>query len=164
MANLRRTPGAFFTFVVFSFFATLTMSSVFRTIAAVSRTLAEALAPAALFILMLIIYTGFAIPTGYMVPWFRWLNYLNPVAYAFESLMINGFHGRVFGCSDFVPGGDGYGGVGGLERSCRSTGNVPGSAFVDGDRYINESYAYYAEHKWRCVCHSPPLGFRWFLC
>jgi ATP-binding cassette subfamily G (WHITE) protein 2 (PDR) len=50
MANLRRTPGAFFTFVIFSFFATLTMSSVFRTIAAVCR-LAEALA-AASFILM----------------------------------------------------------------------------------------------------------------
>jgi ATP-binding cassette subfamily G (WHITE) protein 2 (PDR) len=24
-----------------------------------------------------------------MHPWFRWINYLDPVAYAFESLMIN---------------------------------------------------------------------------
>ena len=86
---------------------------------------------------------------------------MNPVAYAFESLMINEFHGREFGCSDFVPSGDGYGGVGGLERSCRSTGNVPGSAFVDGDRYINESFAYYAQHKWRCAraSLSPPSPF-----
>jgi ATP-binding cassette subfamily G (WHITE) protein 2 (PDR) len=83
---------------------------------------------------------------------------LNPIAYAFESLMINEFRGREFRCSDFVPSGSGYvdeGGVGGLERSCRSTGSVPGSAFVDGDRYINENFAYYAEHKWRC--EPPPL-------
>jgi ABC-type multidrug transport system permease subunit len=47
------------------------------------------MAPSAVFILALVIYTGFAIPVGDMHPWFRWLNYLDPVAYAFEALMIN---------------------------------------------------------------------------
>ena len=47
------------------------------------------MAPAAIFILALVIYTGFAIPTRQMHPWFRWINYLDPVAYAFESLMVN---------------------------------------------------------------------------
>jgi ATP-binding cassette subfamily G (WHITE) protein 2 (PDR) len=47
------------------------------------------MAPAAIFILALIIYTGFAIPTKDMHPWFRWINWLDPVAYAFEALMIN---------------------------------------------------------------------------
>jgi ABC-type multidrug transport system permease subunit len=47
------------------------------------------MAPAAIFILALIIYTGFAIPIIDMHPWFRWINYLDPVAYAFEALMIN---------------------------------------------------------------------------
>jgi ABC-type multidrug transport system permease subunit len=47
------------------------------------------MAPAAVFILALVIYTGFAIPTRDMHPWFRWLNYINPVGYAFEALMIN---------------------------------------------------------------------------
>ena len=159
MTNLRREPGAFFLFVLFSFFATLTMSSVFRTIAAVSRTLAQALAPAAIFILGLIIYTGFAIPTGYMKPWFRWLNYLNPVAYAFESLMINEFHNRDFACSGYVPSGAGYEGVGGLERTCGTTGALPGSDVVSGDRYINQSFHYYAPHKWRCVGVVLFIGF-----
>jgi len=47
------------------------------------------MAPAALIILALVIYTGFTIPTRDMHPWFRWINYLDPVAYAFEALMIN---------------------------------------------------------------------------
>ena len=49
----------------------------------------QALAPASIFSLALAIYTGFTIPIKDMPPWFRWLNYLNPVAYAFEALMIN---------------------------------------------------------------------------
>ena len=64
MTNLRRTPSAFFTYYLFSFVCALTMSMVFRTIGAVSKTLAQAMAPAAVFILSLVIYTGFAIPIG----------------------------------------------------------------------------------------------------
>ena len=47
------------------------------------------MAPAAIITLSLMIYTGFAIPTINMHPWFRWINYINPVAYGFEALMIN---------------------------------------------------------------------------
>lgn len=105
MTNLRRTPGHFFVFLLFTFTCTLTMSMYFRCIAALSRSLPEvktspaylyksvlifqALAPASLFSLALAIYTGFSIPIKDMAPWFRWLNHLNPVAYAFEALMIN---------------------------------------------------------------------------
>lgn len=49
----------------------------------------QAMAPASIFSLALVIYTGFTIPTKDMHPWFRWINYINPVGYAFESLMIN---------------------------------------------------------------------------
>jgi ATP-binding cassette subfamily G (WHITE) protein 2 (PDR) len=48
-----------------------------------------AMAPGAIFGLSLVMYTGFTIPIKDMHPWFRWINYLNPVAYAYESLMIN---------------------------------------------------------------------------
>lgn len=89
MTGLRRTPGAFFTFLLFSFVAVLNMSMFFRSIASMSRSLAQAMAPAAIFILALIIYTGFTIPIADMHPWFRWINYVDPVAYVFEALMIN---------------------------------------------------------------------------
>jgi ABC-type multidrug transport system permease subunit len=47
------------------------------------------MAPGAIFDLSLVMYSGFTIPIKDMHPWFRWINYLNPVAYAYESLMIN---------------------------------------------------------------------------
>lgn len=68
------------------------MSMVFRTIASASRTLSQALAPAALLILGLVIYTGFAIPVRNMLGWSRWLNYLDPIAYGFEALMVCAFY------------------------------------------------------------------------
>lgn len=80
MTNLRRTPGHFFVFFLFSTVTTFTMSNVFRWTAAISRSPSQAMVPSALFIIMLILYTGFTIPTRDMRPWFRWLNYLNPIA------------------------------------------------------------------------------------
>jgi ATP-binding cassette subfamily G (WHITE) protein 2 (PDR) len=41
MSNLRRTPGHFFVFFLFSFVCTLTMSMYFRSIASLSRTLSQ---------------------------------------------------------------------------------------------------------------------------
>ena len=79
MANLRREPGPVFFFLFVSFILTLTLSMLFRTIASVSRSLAQALAPAAIIILAIVIFTGFAIPVNYMLGWCRWINYIDPV-------------------------------------------------------------------------------------
>ncbi len=62
MSNLRREPGPFFFFFFVSFLATLTMSMFFRSLAALSRSLVQALTPAAGLILALVLYTGFALP------------------------------------------------------------------------------------------------------
>ncbi|KAL8290132.1 hypothetical protein RQP46_003071 [Phenoliferia psychrophenolica] len=149
MTNLRREPGPFFFFLLVTFFTTLTMSSIFRTIATASRTLQGALAPAAVFILGLITYTGFALPVSSMHGWSRWMNYLDPVAFAFEALMVNEFHGRTFPCSSFVPTGAGYENVTGTERSCSVVGSVAGSNVVSGDAYLSGSFEYFHSHKWR---------------
>ena len=50
LTNLRRTPDAFFIFYLFSFVCSLAMSMLFRSIGALSRTLARAMAPAAVLI------------------------------------------------------------------------------------------------------------------
>ena len=149
MTNLRRTPSAFFTFYLFSFTCVLAMSMFFRTIAATSRTLSQALAPAAILILALIIYTGFTVPIGNMHPWFRWINYIDPVAYAFESLMINEFHNRRFPCTTFVPAGPGYDSVAPDQHICSTVGAVAGSNYVEGDAYILQSFQYVRPHLWR---------------
>ncbi|EAS36064.3 pleiotropic drug resistance family protein [Coccidioides immitis RS] len=149
MVNLRRTPGHFFVFFLFSISTTLTMSNIFRTIGAISRTLAQALVPSSIFMLALVIYTGFTIPVRDMRPWFKWISYLNPIQYAFESLMINEFHDRRFPCAMFVPMGPSYANATGDSIICGATGARPGEDFVDGDTFLNITYGYYASHLWR---------------
>jgi ATP-binding cassette, subfamily G (WHITE), member 2, PDR len=148
MVNLRREPGAFFFFLFVSFLTTLTMSMLFRTIASVSRTLSQAMAPAAIIILAIVIFTGFAIPVDYMLGWCRWINWIDPVAYGFESLMINEFHGREFTCSSYVPS---YGNLNLRQQVCSAVGSRAGQDSVNGDVYINTAYQYYHSHKWRNV-------------
>ncbi|KAF2401005.1 pleiotropic drug resistance protein PDR [Trichodelitschia bisporula] len=149
MTNLRREPGAFFFFLLVSFTLTLTMSMFFRTLASVSRTLSQAMVPAAILILAIVIFTGFAIPTRYMLGWSRWINYLDPVAYGFESLLINEFHGRNFTCSTFVPTGPGYGSAAGLNHVCTAVGSKAGLSVVTGTDYIVSSFNYSPSNKWR---------------
>jgi ABC-type multidrug transport system permease subunit len=149
LTNLRRTPSAFFIFYLFSFVCLMAMSMLFRSIGALSKTLAGAMAPAAVFILALVIYTGFTVPIRDMHPWFRWINYVDPVAYAFESLIINEFSGQSFPCSSFVPTGPGYNDNFAASQVCAVVGGTPGSNQVDGDAFINTAFSYYRSHLWR---------------
>lgn len=151
MSHLRREPGNFFFFCLTSYLTTLAMSSIYRTLACLTRTPDQAMVPAALLSLGLMIYTGFTIPTDYMPGWSRWMNYINPLAYAFEALMANEFHGREFPCANLVPRGPGYDELPADSRICAVVGAVPGSSVVDGERYINQAYEYYNAHKWRNV-------------
>lgn len=151
MTNLNRHPGNFFFYLLISFTLTLVMSMLFRTIASVSRTLSQALAPAAILILGIVIYTGFALPIPYMRGWARWINYVDPVSYGFESLMINEFAGRNFTCdaTAFIPQGPAYANAQPFERVCSAVGSVAGSAVVQGTAFIESSYMYYPKNKWR---------------
>lgn len=149
MAHLRREPGPFFIFLLFSFSCTLVMSMLFRTVASVSRTISQALTPASLLILALVTTTGFVIPVVDMHPWFRWINYLNPIAYAFESLMINEFRNRVFECDQLLPSGPGYENVPLSSKICSVVGAVAGQSTVNGNDYLVKSFKYEPSHIWR---------------
>lgn len=59
LAGLRREPSQFFLFFLVSYASTFVMSAIFRTLAAVSRTVVQALALAAVLMLALILYTGY---------------------------------------------------------------------------------------------------------
>ncbi|WAO87350.1 Hypothetical protein NCS54_00465600 [Fusarium falciforme] len=151
MAHLRREAGNFFFFCLTSYLTTLVMSSLYRTLACLTRTSHQAMVPSALLSLGLMIYTGFTIPTDYMLGWSRWMNYINPLAYAFEALMANEFHNREFPCAQMVPRGGSYDDLPPESRICAVVGAEPGSNVVNGDRYINMSFDYSNAHKWRNV-------------
>ena len=151
MTNLRREPSAFFFFLLISFSTVLAMSMIFRTIASASRTLSQAMVPAAIIILALIIFTGFVIPLDYMLPWCRWINYIDPLAYSFEALMVNEFHNRNFTCTEFIPSAlvPGYDKVSAVNHVCSAVGAVAGSNIVDGDVYVGSSFRYLYGNRWR---------------
>ncbi|OQD89391.1 hypothetical protein PENANT_c002G07605 [Penicillium antarcticum] len=151
MANLRREAGPLFFFLFVAFLSTMVTSSLFRTIASVSRTMSQAMVPAALLVLGLIMYTGFTMPTMYMPGWSRWMAYVNPLSYAFESLMINEFYGRNFSCSVVIPSGPDYSTIGINNQACAEVGNKPGSTTIQGDVYIIDKFQYYLSNKWRNV-------------
>lgn len=151
MVNFRREPGRFFFYWLFCGLCTLCMSHMFRSLGAVSTSIAGAMTPATLILLAMIIFTGFVIPVPSMLGWSRWIQYINPVSYVFESLMVNEFHDREFLCASYVPTGGAYSSVASDEHVCSVVGAVTGKEYVNGTDYLRLSYEYYNSHKWRNI-------------
>lgn len=149
MVNFRRNAGRFFFYFLINVVATFTMSHLFRCVGSVTKSFTAAMVPAAMLLLILAIYTGFAVPETKMLGWSKWLWYINPLSYLFESLMVNEFHGVEFPCAQYIPSGPAYQNVTGTERVCASVGSVPGAATVLGDSFLKNNYNYMNKHKWR---------------
>ncbi|KUJ23287.1 uncharacterized protein LY89DRAFT_777066 [Mollisia scopiformis] len=149
MANLKREPAAFFVFELFTYTMVLIMASLFRLIAALTKHEAIATSIGGVFILPLVIYTGYIIPKPSMHPWFKWITYINPLSYAFEGLMANEFHDRLVPCSHMVPSGPAYPNISPQNQVCPVTGATPGSSVVSRDHYIDASFEYTYSHLWR---------------
>ena len=130
MVNFRRNAGRFFFYWLMCGWCTLVMSHLFRSIGAVSTSLAGAMTPATVLLLAMIIYTGFVIPTPNMLGWSRWINYINPVGYVFESLMVNEFHDREFECSTYIPSGGAYESISRENRACSAVGSTQEAALL----------------------------------
>ncbi|KAK8110269.1 ATPase [Apiospora kogelbergensis] len=144
-SGLRYEVGPFFIFLLFTFFSSLAMSTVFRTMAAVTKTVSQAMSLAGVLVLALVIYTGYVIAVPQMHPWFSWIRFINPIYYGFEALIANEFHNRKIPCSTTIPSigrqGDSW--------ICSVVGAEPGQDYVSGDAYIATNYSYYYSHLWR---------------
>ena len=146
LAGLQRTPAHFFIFFLFNFISTLLMSAFFRTIAAATKTISQALAFAGVAVLAIVIYTGFTLQRSFMHPWFKWISWINPIAYSFEALLVNEVHGQLYPCAaaSLVPS---YGT--GDHFQCAVAGAVAGQTKVSGDAWLETSYGYSYSHIWR---------------
>ncbi|KAK4178978.1 ATP-binding cassette transporter [Triangularia setosa] len=148
MTNLNRQPASFFFYLLVVFLTVLAMSGLFRFIGSLSRTEAQAMVPASVLLIALLVFAGFIVPIDYMLPWCRWINYLDPIAYAYEALMINEFASRIFPCAARIPD---YA-LSGLEHvACDAIGAIPGLDYVSGEDHIASAYRYLSGHKWRNV-------------
>ncbi|KAF9876534.1 ABC multidrug transporter [Colletotrichum karsti] len=149
MTNLRREdPGPFFFFLLLSFTITVSMSMIFRFLGSITKTIAQALAPSSIILLVLMLFSGFAIPQAYLHDWIGWLRWVNPVFYAQESLALNELVGRNFSCAQFVPSGPGYVSSA-SQRVCDIGGAAPGANFVSGEEHLRVVYDFYSSHRWR---------------
>lgn len=146
LSGLRRDAGPFFLYFLVSYLCTLVMSYIFRTMAAATKSVSQALTLSGISILAFAIYTGFNITVPEMHPWFSWIRWINPVYYAFEILVANEFHNRDFTCSDIVPP---YSPNIGDSWVCSVAGAIPGQYSVSGDAFISVNYEYYYSHVWR---------------
>ena len=148
LAGLNVRAGSFFLYFLITFVIMFVMSAVFRTLAAVTQTISQAMGFSGVMILALVVYTGFVLPVPSMHPWFEWIHYLNPIYYAFEVLVANEFHGRSFPCpqNQIVPF---YADMNGTNFVCSMSGGMAGEPFISGDRYMQLNFQYTYDHVWR---------------
>lgn len=159
MTGLGPTASQFFIFFLFVFTTTMAMSMVFRTIAAATKTLVQALAVSGFLVLTLVTYAGFVLPVPSMPPWFAWISYINPLAYAFGSLLVNQAHGALYHCANnLVPP---YPDLAGDTFICTIPGSVAGETHVSGDGWLEQTYGYSYSHLWRNL--GILLGFIFFF-
>ncbi|KAJ5578814.1 uncharacterized protein N7459_007778 [Penicillium hispanicum] len=151
LANLHRTAGHFFIFFLVAYISHLSLSMFFRFIAVLSPTVERAGLPVGIFLTTLVIYTGWYIPPPQMQAWLKWFRYLNPMYYAFESLMVNEVGSTTYECSpsDLVPRGSAFTDL--AYQACAIPGSVPGSRFVEGASYLQKYYDFDNSHLWRNV-------------
>lgn len=146
LAGLRAQPGNFFLYFLITYMATFTVTGLFRSIAALSSSISQAMTYCGVLLLAVGVYTGFIIPTQYMGDWFAWIRHINPVFYSFEILVANEFHGRDFDCSVFVPN---YANMTGDTFVCSTQGAVAGELTVRGDAFIEAAFGYTFNNVWR---------------
>ncbi|GAA6016702.1 hypothetical protein JCM11491_000212 [Sporobolomyces phaffii] len=155
LAGLQPSASQFFVFLLFTFITNLSMLAFFRMLAAINRREANATMMAGLGVLIVAIYTGYAIPRPSMKVWFRWLSYAQPIPFGFEAILTNEFRTLNVPCSQPVPAGPGYAGIAAANQACSTAGGIAGTNLVSGSAYLLAQYGYKWSHTWR------NFGFIW---
>jgi ABC-type multidrug transport system ATPase subunit/ABC-type multidrug transport system permease subunit len=149
MTGLEMNAANFFTYWITLFAVTMCQTQMFRGVGALFTTFDGASKVSGFLVTALVVYAGYMIARPSMHMWFGWIFYVNPMAYAFESLAANEFHGKTILCAgtNLIPNGDGYN-----DSSYQACSGVPGATlgatFVTGDQYL-DALSYSADHIWR---------------
>lgn len=120
--------------------------------AAVSPSFDEAIRYSVLVLNIMVVYAGYVLSKTQMlasIPWFGWIQFVNPIQFAFEAVMANEFFDQAITCSpgSIVPEGAMY--TTEAYQTCTLPGSIPGSLTVQGANYISTSFAYSRSHLWR---------------
>ncbi|KAK3335080.1 ABC-2 type transporter-domain-containing protein [Neurospora tetraspora] len=151
MTGLDRDPGKFFTYALLIFTTTYCLTALYRMFAALSPTIDDAVRFSGLALNLVVLYCGYVMSKPVMLGqkiWFGWLYYISPIAYSFEAVLSNDFHGREMQCSPamLVPQGPG---IQQQNQGCTLPGGRPGDDTVNGDAYLAQQFQYTRGHLWR---------------
>ncbi|KAH8704060.1 ABC transporter [Talaromyces proteolyticus] len=151
MVGLTSTAGSFFTFWFVILSATMCMTALFRAVGAGFKTFDDASKMSGVLVMSLLMYSGYMIPKHQMHPWFVWIFWIDPLAYAFDALISNELHDKIIPCTgpNLVPNGPGYDSA--ANQACTGVrGALPGATSVTGQQYL-ESMSYSHSHIWKNV-------------
>ncbi|KAJ1036135.1 hypothetical protein NDA18_000001 [Ustilago nuda] len=139
LANLRKDAGAFWIFYVYCFLSSYNLTALYRMCAAFSPGFNEAIRFSVLALNVLIIWVGYVLRRPQM-NWMIWLNYAQPISYAFEGFLANELNYDI-DCSpsQIVPFGQVRDAV---FQTCSLTGGVPGSIVVPSADYLSTTFGY----------------------
>ncbi|PIA14573.1 IKI3-domain-containing protein [Coemansia reversa NRRL 1564] len=99
-------------------------------------------------LLVMILNVGYLQPPNSMHPWFKWLYWINPLAYGFKSLMCNEFRNLEIICTDanLIPNGINFTDIN--HQVCTLQGAIPGERIVHGRNYLSVGYQFYIDEQW----------------
>ncbi|GMM56132.1 hypothetical protein DAKH74_027480 [Maudiozyma humilis] len=150
LSGLHRTAGTFFMVYLFLTMCSETINGLFQMIAAGCSSLAQAHSICGILMMAISMYSSYMIQLPSMHPWFKWIAYILPIRYSFESMLNAEFHGRHMDCgTTLVPSGPLYENVSDANRACAFVGAKPGQPWVLGDDYLRVQYTYQYKNTWR---------------
>ncbi|KAK4183343.1 ABC-2 type transporter-domain-containing protein [Podospora australis] len=149
MVGLTMSAATWFTYWIIVIATTMCMTALFRMVGAAFPNFDAASKVSGLMVKALTMYTGYMILRPKMHPWFGWIFWLNPLAYAFDALLSNELKGQIIPCvgSNLIPNGPGY--TYSEHQSCAGVmGALPGQNYLTGDNYLS-ALEYGSGHIWR---------------
>lgn len=152
MVGLKVTAEAFFIYWFVCFISAMAMTALFRLIGAAFPNFLAATKASGLIITCFFVYMGYIVTKPDMHPWFVWIFWINPMAYGFDALLGNEFHGQEIPCvgPNIIPGGLGYGSGEGGQSCAGVRGATPGTTSLTGDEYLS-ALSFGHSHIWRNV-------------
>ncbi|KAJ2477678.1 ATP-binding cassette transporter snq2 [Coemansia sp. RSA 2131] len=136
-AGLAQTAGQFFAFLLFLFSGCLCLTAMFRLIGNASPNLDIGHTVSGVILLFSILLNGYLKPPGQTGWWFRWIYWeINPLAYAYKTLMANEFRNLELTCTgaSLMPSGPGFDNI--AHQVCTLQGARSGELNVLGRDYI----------------------------
>lgn len=158
LSNMKMQAGAFFTFFLFVNLVVIAINALFTLLASFMPTLFLANAINGVAMLACVMYSSYMIQRPSMHPWFKWYSYVNPVLYAFGSMITTEFHGTMMECSPnmLIPNGPEYANVTFENQVCAFVGaaqtrELYNTNDVSGDIYVQMAFSYGYNECWRNI-------------